>query len=320
MTEARHHYLLHGLTVDSDVALAEDAPGDGGSASDEAPLRLARGADRRVPSSLPLDAFEVARVEAGDRTLCVVGRSADGWGIRYPGLLEVVLDADAEHAVAHVDPGAPEGFAPVLLSAGVLAFVLTIRGHLVLHASCVEIDGRAVALVADSGGGKSTLAALLCAGGARLVSDDITRVDPDGPDAVTVFRGSREIRLRPHGPDVMELLASHPQRVTVDDRAAIAVAVTTSATVPLAHVVLPVLRDDLTVPTLEALGAEQAVLTLLGKLRAGGIRDGRFLEAHFGALADLVERVPVSRLHLPWTRPFDRASIDAYVDVIHSLC
>lgn len=45
-----------------------------------------------------------------------------------------------------------------------------------VHASCVAIDGRGVLLAGRSGSGKSDLALRLMDRGARLVSDDYTRV------------------------------------------------------------------------------------------------------------------------------------------------
>lgn len=51
------------------------------------------------------------------------------------------------------------------------------RGLLPLHASAVEIDGRAVALCGASGAGKSSLALHLVKRGHRLLCDDICAID-----------------------------------------------------------------------------------------------------------------------------------------------
>ncbi len=53
-----------------------------------------------------------------------------------------------------------------------------------LHASCVEIDGKAVLIVGASGTGKSSLALQLLAFGALLVSDDQTEIILDGEAVV----------------------------------------------------------------------------------------------------------------------------------------
>jgi hypothetical protein len=55
----------------------------------------------------------------------------------------------------------------------VMSYCLESRGTPILHASAVQVDDRLVAFIADSGGGKSTLAAALVRAGFLLVSDDI---------------------------------------------------------------------------------------------------------------------------------------------------
>ncbi len=50
--------------------------------------------------------------------------------------------------------------------------------YLLLHAACVERDGRAVILPAPPGSGKSTLCAALVQRGWRLMSDELTMIDP----------------------------------------------------------------------------------------------------------------------------------------------
>jgi len=82
----------------------------------------------------------------------------------------------------HLHPGADLGLVTVLTAGALLAVHLRLRGELVLPASAVQLGGAALAFVRASGMGKSTLAALLCASGHGLVTDDVLRVDPaDGP-------------------------------------------------------------------------------------------------------------------------------------------
>src|SRR3546814_1610056 len=52
------------------------------------------------------------------------------------------------------------------------------RRHLLLHASAVAKDGRALIMSGESGSGKSTLAALLGEGDWRLMGDEFTLIDP----------------------------------------------------------------------------------------------------------------------------------------------
>lgn len=76
--------------------------------------------------------------------------------------------------------------APLPLAQGLLAAEMAMnlqmalgqRHYLLLHASAVERDGRAVLMTGLSGAGKSTLAALLAARGWRLMGDEFALVDP----------------------------------------------------------------------------------------------------------------------------------------------
>jgi len=77
--------------------------------------------------------------------------------------------------------------APLPLAQGLLAaemgmnlqMALGQRRYLLLHASVVERDGRALLMTGISGAGKSTLAALLGARGWRLMGDEFALVDPE---------------------------------------------------------------------------------------------------------------------------------------------
>ena len=85
---------------------------------------------------------------------------------------------------------------PLPLSMGLLAAEMAMnlqvalgwRRHLLLHASAVARDGRAVIMSGESGSGKSTLAALLGEGDWRLMGDEFTLVDPPSGDALAFPR------------------------------------------------------------------------------------------------------------------------------------
>ena len=79
------------------------------------------------------------------------------------------------------------GALPLPLAHGLLAAEMAMnlqvalgwRRHLLLHASVVERDGRAVVMTGESGAGKSTLAALLMARGWRLLGDEFAFLSPE---------------------------------------------------------------------------------------------------------------------------------------------
>lgn len=77
--------------------------------------------------------------------------------------------------------------APLPLAQGLLAAEMAMnlqlalggRRYLLLHASCVERDGRALLMTGESGAGKSTLATLLAAKGWRFMGDEFALIDPE---------------------------------------------------------------------------------------------------------------------------------------------
>ncbi len=102
---------------------------------------------------------------------------------------EIVVDAM---------PGVEDKLLRLRLLGPVLAAILQQRGHLLLHASVVGLDGEAVAFVGPRGSGKSTLAAALWARGCSLVADDVAvfqDVLADG--APTVLPGPSWFHLWP---------------------------------------------------------------------------------------------------------------------------
>lgn len=85
---------------------------------------------------------------------------------------------------------------PLPLSMGLLAaemgmnlqVALGWRRHMLLHASAVARDGRAVIMSGESGSGKSTLAALLGEGDWRFMGDEFILIDPATGDALAFPR------------------------------------------------------------------------------------------------------------------------------------
>ena len=99
--------------------------------------------------------------------------------------------------------------APLPLAQGLLAAEMAMnlqmalgqRRYLLLHASAVERDGKALLMTGESGAGKSTLAALLMARGWRLLGDEFALLDP----ATGMIHGfPRLISLKDEAIGVME--------------------------------------------------------------------------------------------------------------------
>jgi hypothetical protein len=83
----------------------------------------------------------------------------------------------------------------------VLPFAALLQGVEVFHASGVTIEGQAVALLAPSGGGKTSLAINLVLRGASFITDDVLAVEPyaeglralPGPPLVSLRTGEEDL-------------------------------------------------------------------------------------------------------------------------------
>ncbi len=122
----------------------------------------------------------------------------------------------------------------------VLPLVALVNGYEVLHGSSLAIGGRAVAFLAGSGVGKSSIAANLMLRGARLLSDDVTVLSlRDGQPLVNPALGFLNLRLE----EAQRLAAKRlalGQQVGADSDGGLRLSVPrATAPAPLAAVYLP---------------------------------------------------------------------------------
>lgn len=292
---------LYGLTVRADFPLHQDraAPAD---AEPDVTLELA-------PPGAAVDAMPdgdlVLHCEI-DRSYYAIARQSDGrYVFRILGLCEFDLSADLAHAVVHPAEGTTAEMAAILATGGFLAFQLYLRGHVVLHASAVEVAGRALAFVGHSGMGKSTMAALMCADGAHMVTDDVLRVDltAGGPRARL---GATDVRLR-KGADVLAESFERElpgRRTSVDDRQVLRLAATAGDDLPLDALVVPSPTRTGTSVELTRLSSKDALFALLSFPRLLGWKDPAVLRRTFDSLSALVAQTPVYVASVPWGPPF----------------
>jgi hypothetical protein len=117
---------------------------------------------------------------------------------------EIVVTPETEAAVADV---------PVFILGTVFGILLHQREQVVLHASAVAVNGRAVLFCGASGAGKSTLAAALTQRGYALVTDDFCALTLDGPGAPLAQSDGRQLKLWAQAIDRLELAASRGAHV-----------------------------------------------------------------------------------------------------------
>jgi hypothetical protein len=128
-----------------------------------------------------------------DGPLLQISRDSSCWFTTPPAAFfvnsdgtDVIVDAD--------DPAG--GAVRAFLLRGVFAILCHKRDLLPIHASCVEVGGRAAAAFAGcSGAGKSVLAAAFIKAGCSILADDITAVDANAPGGPVVWPSFPQLKL-----------------------------------------------------------------------------------------------------------------------------
>jgi hypothetical protein len=266
-------------------------------------------------SDAPLDRDDpaiVASYELPDGRWYVGVADADGYRLTFRDCGEFVISRDFT-AIRWVENGTRAELMPILFAGTVLAFYLTVRHQLVLHASAVARGDRALAFVGQSGRGKSTLAALAAAAGARVVTDDVLLVDVQGTPRC---RGSAgELRLRDGASSIAAALPRAERRATADHRLGLVCADVEADWVDLGAVVIPCPSRELNDLDVRTVPPSEAVFRLLAFPRVHGLRSPAILRRQFEMLSDVVRHVPVYEVLIPWGPPFGETLADVLLDL-----
>ncbi|TAJ28612.1 MAG: hypothetical protein EPO67_15980, partial [Reyranella sp.] len=166
-TSHGHRHLVYGLAIESDFALASV----GAALPSVEGLRL-----RLVPAAELRRQVGTATAADPDDWIEHIVLADGSVYMKLDGIFETIVSADgSDVACARLGDADQRTFEANLLNF-VLSAALTLRGEEPLHATVLEREGRAFALLGPSGAGKSTLAAFLIARGARLITDDMLRL------------------------------------------------------------------------------------------------------------------------------------------------
>jgi hypothetical protein len=114
--------------------------------------------------------------------------------VRIPGVARFLIRGGRE-ITADIHACSDEREAALFMLGTAFGILLHQRGHFVLHASSVEVNGKAVLFCAPSGLGKSTLAAALVREGYPFVNDDVCHVGFDQDGEPVVFPDGRMLKL-----------------------------------------------------------------------------------------------------------------------------
>lgn len=126
-----------------------------------------------------------------------IHRSLDGsFTFRYAEGVDFRIDAGSRRIAARFAPHSNLVDMTSFLTGPVLGFVLRMRGVIALHASAIDVGGRAILLVGEAFAGKSTTAVMFARLGCGIVTEDVAPLHlEDG--AVAVRPGCTEVALRP---------------------------------------------------------------------------------------------------------------------------
>lgn len=112
-----------------------------------------------------------------------------------PGICELLI-YDGKEIIIEPVKGIDESLLRTVILGPALCVLLRQRGFLVLHASCVNINGKGVAFMGGSGWGKSTLATAFHTKGYDVLTDDVLPIKIEKNQAI-VFPSYPQFKLCP---------------------------------------------------------------------------------------------------------------------------
>jgi hypothetical protein len=138
----------------------------------------------------------VGASEDGDPMMSVDVDAGGAYLVQAPGYGKHVVSANGLRITSVLRSDAPWNWQRLFV-AQALPLAAMVRGLEPLHASAVSFDGRAVAISAPSGTGKTSIAMHLVARGGALLTDDVLVVEPT-PSGVQAHPGARLLSAHPH--------------------------------------------------------------------------------------------------------------------------
>ena len=299
-------YHLYGLRVYSEVALP--AP----IAQNTLPpydIEVRWGEGKTISDCVPTGQI-LAKLVMGDGRGYTLTDTGIGYVLSFHQTCEFWIDHDLRSVRVHPFADVHPDMTALLFVGNVIACILTLAGECVLHASAVEMGNSALAFAGGSGMGKSTLAALLCANGARFITDDLLRLQPDGKD-FRCFPGTGQLRLRQNAAALTDNFSVTARGTTPDGRIAVTMDGNRS-TVPLGAIVIPHPSRHGKELKLQRLTLSMSLLYLMAFPRTQGLQQGKHLQRRLDSFGQIAAGIPIFKADIPWGLPFPR-------DFAHSL-
>jgi hypothetical protein len=227
----------------------------------------------------------------------------DAWRLRYDDGTTFYISPDVGRIDCHwPDSLTLEDTATYLLGP-IIGFALRLRGHTILHASCVDIDGEGAVFVGAAGQGKSTLAAAFSQSGRPVLTDDVClleraegrwSVQPAYP-RVRLWAPSVEGLFGAE--DALPLLTPNWHKRGLDLEGDVAPA--PGEPLPIGAVFVLEDRGERAEVEVERVPAKDALLRLVPDVYNRYLTDGQMRGRDFDTLSALVADVPVFSLYRP---------------------
>lgn len=296
-----HHHRAYGIDIRSSVAL----PG----------LRQAAAAlgafDLALPGVVPLGTGELVRrrdEQDNDDGAEVRRPAADALSLSFADGAAFLVDAAAKSIGSAWRPPLSFDDALVYLTGPVLGATLRLLRRSVLHASALEVNGRALVLLGDAGAGKSTLTAALVERGCPLVTEDVCALEvvpaADG-EAPQVLRGGTRVKLWPESAralfgreDALPLLVPESRDwrkrfLDCSER------MTTADALPIAAVVCLERAGDVDRPEATPVAGNDRLLALLANGYGARLVRPDDRAAELSRVSAVAAQVPLFRLRYP---------------------
>jgi hypothetical protein len=296
--------VIYGLRVASDVPLpGVPHRGEPGAVDLRIWLREKAKFASTFPASLNQILYATSNPEQSGESNLRVGTLGDGGylGFFYSDGVRFAVRRDGREIWGDWPEDYALEDACTYLMGPVIAFTLRLRGVTCLHASCVAVDGRAIALLGRPGAGKSTTAAAFAQLGYSVLSDDVAvlderngqlRVQPGyprvnlWPDSVHALFGSEDAL-----PPITPTWGKRYLSLGRDEHKFQATPLPLSAIYVLGEH-----EPGLTSLFVEELAASDAFITLVSNTYVNYLLDGEMRAREFDVLSRVVAGVPVRRV------------------------
>lgn len=232
---------------------------------------------------------------------------AEGFELSYSDGTRFVVDGEAKHIWGTYQPPRTADDMATYFLGPVMGFVLRRRNITCLHASGVEIRGRAVCFCGDAGYGKSTMAAALALRGLPVLAEDIVALEESGGQFHAV-PGYPRVCLWPESVSMLLGRADAlPQLTPVWEKRYLELdgqgAKFSRTELPLGVVYVFTPRSsDESAPRIEKLSPREALLELVQNTYMNWVLGRQQRANEFDTLSRLVRQIPVRRI-VPHAKP-----------------